>query len=145
MQRLVNTFFMVLSIFSVAANAHDLPADNLTVLVQHHEKFAQQFHSLLNHAKIPTWAKNARGIDQPLHAMTIGGKSYALLQTTSPDYSKNQNLVILLDIHNHKMWAMFESYHRTIIGQNIISRQWFGKPNYTQKRILLVSTIESIH
>jgi hypothetical protein len=136
---------MILWGISAKGYSHDLPADTLTALVQQNVHFAKQFHQLLTHAKIPDWAKEARGLDSPCHDISIGNKNYVLIQTTSPDHSRSQNLVLLVDAHSHKMWAMFETYNTHIIEPNTIERQWFGSPNYTQKRILLVSTIESIH
>jgi hypothetical protein len=145
MQRLVKLLFIMLSVFPLTGYSHDLVADTLSALIQQDTHFVKQFHQLFAQAKLPEWAKEARGVDSPFYDISIGNKNYVLIQTTSPDHSRSQNLVILLDTHTHKMWAMFETYDMHIIEPNTIKRQWFGSPNYTQKRILLVSTIESIH
>ena len=145
MRRLIALFFVILSMLPAKGFSHNLPADNLTTLMQYDRHFAKQFRQLLNHARLPDWAKEARGLDSPFHDISIGNKTYVLIQTTSPDSSRSQNLVVLVDAQSNKMWAMFEAYNTHIIGPNTLERQWFGSPNYTQKRILLVFTIESIH
>lgn len=145
--RLARICFISLYFIMAGAHALDLPADTLTAFVKTDVNFARQFHYLLGRAKVPDWVREARGIDTLARTVTFGNRTYIIMQSREPGNTRDQNLVVLFEPHTEKMWAMYEAYTTSIsiIGSNTIERQWFGAPNYTQKRILLILTIEAIN